>query len=154
LCAIAIQTCGMALTWIPKEYITYELCVTAIQQCGDAIQFIFKMDFLTKKQIYELCIISVQQHGCGICYIVTFGKEYITYELCLEAVTQNGVALKSIPEEHRTYELYKTAVQNNCWAIRFMFPTTLNDTQTREICNIAIQQNSDIIRYIPKSISI
>ena len=62
--------------------------------------------------------------------------QYKTYSLCLEAVKQNGLAIQYVPLEifHKRRELNETAIINNPMALEFI----LEEDKMNDICMMAI----------------
>ena len=60
-----------------------------------------------------------------------------TAEVCKAAVQQNGRALQYVPEERRTAELCKVAVKQNGEALQYV----PEERRTAEVCQAAVQQN-------------
>lgn len=75
-------------------------------------------------------------------------KNELSYETCLEAIKYDGRALKYIPEELRTPEMYLTAVKKNGYTLQYV-PT---EFKTEEICLEAVKESGLALKYVPKEL--
>jgi Domain of unknown function (DUF4116) len=63
------------------------------------------------------------------------------------AVERSGLALKYVPEEHQTPELYQIAVEQNGIALGYV----PDELRTPELCRIAVEQNGLALQFVPEN---
>jgi len=114
----------------------YELYRIALQQDGLLLKYV------RPSQTRELCELAVQQNGDALEFV---WKSYRTPELCMLAVKSKGMgkAVYWVPDEERTPELERAAVERNSYAIEWV------TEQTPELCRLALDsKNPDIFKYV------
>ena len=136
ICMTAVNNIGQAIAFVENQ--TEDICIAAVNNCGFAIRFI-KQENLTE----NIMINAVKQNGFAIMYIHNY-----THEICYAAVNQNGLALEHVPEEMLNEDMYLDAVRQNGMALEFIE----SDNQNEDICNEALKNNIDAIKFVKKSI--
>jgi len=66
------------------------------------------------------------------------------FQICLEAVKNNGLSLKSVPNKFKTYEICLEAVKNNGLSLEYVS----YNYKTLELCTEAIKNNGLALKYI------
>ena len=118
--------------------LTLPICDTN-KQCEQLIlKNLFNIVFIKDELLTEnLCKNVVRQYGCLLKYIP---NEKRTIEICKLAIEQDQFALLYVEEQ--TDELCKLAVLKNGYALKCV------KEQTEEICILAMKQNKDAIMYV------
>ena len=91
---------------------------------------------------YNEYLEQVKKDGCVLEFVP---DEYKTEEICKIAVQQNGYALEDVPVEYRTEEICKIAVQQNGYALEDVPVEYI----TEELCKIAIHETGWSLEYVP-----
>jgi hypothetical protein len=151
ICCQILLSNGLALQYIKKQ--NDEFCMLATSHTGIALQYV-------KNQTDEICINAVSQDGCAIKYVEYYNqytkrKKEMTDETEGEkkntrkiknimeiAVRQNGRALEYINSDDQTFELCKTAFDNDITSIIFV------SKLEKKYYQYAINKNYTCIEYI------
>ena len=98
---------------------------------------------------YELCLTAVSKNGRNLSFVP---NEYRDLEMCLAAVRNDGIALGSVPKELKNYDLCKLAVNNDLKgkALSFVPVEILQDSKSKELIELAIENNGLSIAYVSK----
>ncbi len=124
LCDLAVSNCNTdfpIFDYIPERFITESMCMTYIRnnQNFKHINTKFPMTINLWKAAIENC-----KNMTCINYIP---KEILTYDLCVSSIINSrGIAIRFIPTEFRTLELYELA--NNCM-VNFIMERFYEDCQ-------------------------
>ena len=129
------------LILVPDNKITYEICMIAVKTTSYALKYIPKYNIMTDKQYYELYKEVVTQDGLALKFVPENNK---TLDICEKAVTQNGKALEFVPNEKKTFDICEIAVTKNGLALEFV----PNEKKTFDICKKALAQNSVALKHI------
>jgi hypothetical protein len=86
---------------------------------------------------------KVRKYGWHLYFVP---EDLRTPELCKIAVEKNGRALESVPEDLKTPELCRIAVEKSEEALEYV-PEAL---KTPELCKIAMEQDGRTLKYVPK----
>lgn len=164
-CLSILKTSPHAIKYMPPEILTQEMCLVAVRN-GAPLSYIPE-----PLRDQEVCIAAVEHRGLAACSVLSHipeslktpelymaamknwgyyalehvPKEMISLEMCLEAVKHNTGAIKFVPAEMRTYEIYLAAVKRDYYA----FLEVPNSFQTPEMCLAAVTGNGCGIKYIP-----
>ncbi len=79
-------------------------------------------------------------------YLNKYKPENITYNMCLAAVKNYGSALRYVPEEYRSEEIYAVACRND-GEMLWIVPTSL---RSHELCLDAVSSKGEALRYVPE----
>jgi len=74
-------------------------------------------------------------------------KKPFGYDVYLNSVTNNGFALKHVPEAMKTPELCKIAVTKDGFALQYV-PEAM---KTPELCEIAVTEDGSALEYVPEA---
>ena len=129
------------LILVPDNKITYEICIIAVKTNSYALKYIPKYNIMTDEQYYELYKEVVTQDGLALKFVPENNK---TLDICEKAVTQNGKALEFVPNEKKTFDICEIAVTKNGLALEFV----PNEKKTFDICKKALAQNSVALKHI------
>jgi hypothetical protein len=124
ICQAAYNNNYRAIQFIPFKYVTKEMCVEAVSKDG---KFLKLIKYIFNNNVWGL----------------------ITHDMYLSAVKQNGLVLKFIPENERTYEICLEAVKQNGLALRYITSVAnCNTDKLYEICLEAVKQNGLALKYV------
>ena len=129
------------LILVPDNKITYEICIIAVKTNSYALKYIPKYNIMTDKQYYELYKEVVTQDGLALKFVPENNK---TLDICEKAVTQNGKALEFVPNEKKTFDICEIAVTKNGLALEFV----PDEKKTFNIYNKAVTQNSGALKHV------
>ena len=129
------------LILVPDNKITYEICMIAVKTTSYALKYIPKYNIMTDKQYYELYKEVVTQDGLALKFVPENNK---TSDICEIAVTQNGKALEFVPDNNKTFDICEIAVTKNGLALEFV----PDEKKTFNIYNKAVTQNSVALKHV------
>ena len=102
--------------------------------------------WLDKNELsYEMCLEAVKQNGLALRFVP---EEFKTSEICLEAVKEKGWVLEYVPKELRTPEICLEAVKQDGLALQFV----PNEFITLEMCLEAVKEKGHALEYVPKEL--
>jgi hypothetical protein len=147
-----IKLNGLALKYVPKDKITFEMCEIAIKENGLALEYVLA-DKMTDDEYVLICELAVQSNGSTLQYVLTdkmTDKEYLY--ICKLAVKQDGYVLKYVPIEKMTDNIIELAVTNRGSVLQFIHEKKMTDKMTDKkylhICKEAIRQNGLALQYV------
>ena len=94
----------------------------------------------TVENLYEQIADLIKDDGF---FINLLREEEQTEELCKLAVQQNCYAIKYVKEQ--TEELCKLSVRQNGFSLKYV------KNQTEELCKLDVQKDGDVLDYVPES---
>jgi len=119
---------------LPKKYHTQKIREKAIELYPQSYEYI-DIKNITPKMTLQY----VSANGLNLAHVC---KSLITFAVCMEAVKENGLALQYVPFDKKEYDLaIKLNVED-----RFLSPKSYY-----KICQTAIKQNKNAIRFVIKS---
>lgn len=133
LATFALRRGGLVV-WerIPEQIIDFELCKAGVKGCG-ALLKVIPVRFKT----FELCKLAFTQGGADL--------KDVPQEFLKDSDFWSGVALKHIPDEHKTYDLCVSGVRK-CGNFLQYVPDDLKDII---LCKAALAENSWAYRFVP-----
>jgi hypothetical protein len=94
-----------------------------------------------------ICKIAVSQDGTALKYVPEELPEYL--KICKIAVSHDGWALKYVPEELPEYlKICKIAVSQDAWALQYV-PEYPKQMRTPTLCKIAVSQDGMTLGDVP-----
>ena len=126
-----------------KLYVSAASFLTTMETTDDLYKKILTkkgyMLALIKTPNLDLCKIAVTQDGNALKFVPDY---LLTKEICVTAIKQNPLALQYVGAILQTTELCELAVKLDGNALKYVV------TQTPQIRKIAVQQNSTAFKYI------
>jgi hypothetical protein len=162
----SVEEWGPSISYVRKEFITYDLCKKAIANNSDAISCI-RRELLTEKEYYDLCLQTVTDNGWRLkevpqslqtqelcdaaikrsCWAIEFCRdEFKTEANCLSAVRRNGQTIHHVPRRFVTSEMCMAATKSPFVCLEFIPREFL----THEICEEAVRSNGESIKVVPE----
>jgi len=132
-----------ALKYVPENIKTDEFLAKINQKAKSLKKY---DDVLTDDEIEQLLIpINTMKFKTD-----TKPSKYADFESCLEAVRKDGSALRKIPEEHKTWQLCVTALQDDSnGSILDYVPDTF---KTKEFCLNSVSINGANLSGVPETL--
>lgn len=115
MCLHAVRHHGDGIGYVPKSLATEEMCVEAVRNQAMAINSVYAAHPGLATE--EVCFAAVEKDPTVFQYIHRADK---TEELCLYAVGRRGMNLTHVPDEMRTQEMDRIALENEPDVARFV----------------------------------
>eukprot|EP00403_Amphidinium_massartii_P030610 CAMPEP_0178391032 /NCGR_PEP_ID=MMETSP0689_2-20121128/10953_1 /TAXON_ID=160604 /ORGANISM="Amphidinium massartii, Strain CS-259" /LENGTH=384 /DNA_ID=CAMNT_0020011561 /DNA_START=1 /DNA_END=1155 /DNA_ORIENTATION=+ len=158
---VAVRRSGMALQFVPVDFMTRDIIMTAVEQNGLALQYArpwLERDIDPLQNVpadlitLEVIMAAVLQNGMALQYVPT--AEWIDDEILLNiiqmAVQQNGHALQFVPADLITLEMIIAAVGQNGMALQYVPAAEwIDDEILLNIIQMAVQQNGHALQFVP-----
>jgi len=135
MCNIAIERNPYIFDDVPAEFQTLDMCIRCLKSAPHMFKFV-------AKQTDFICDMAVSICGITIAHIQA---EFLTAARCLRAVKQNGLALKFIPTDYRTYEVCLSAIINYPEALEYV----PDEHKTESLCMVAIRVKGYTLQFVP-----
>ncbi len=151
VCLFACEKTENALSSTPHDIKTLKIYQTFLKHFPHKVKtirdniLILMNNGLELKDLSDIverdCRIAVEEDGMALKYVP---NEFKTYKICRLAVMENGYAIEFVPSEHRTNELYKISLKQEGMALEYVYDEHKND----ELYKIAVKQTGYAIQYV------
>jgi hypothetical protein len=169
LCMLAVEHNGLALKHVPGVTNYLDICKKAVEQNGLALQYIHNnnkylynrkaviqnglaLKYVPENQKESNCVQAVKQNGWALQYVPDINK---SNDVCEIALKQNGLVLQHIDPaliinitDEEYFDMCKTAIEQNVFALEFVKTVFMKPEQYYEICKIAVTNNSDTLQFV------
>jgi hypothetical protein len=167
-----IKLHGLALKYVPKDKITFEICELAVKQNGLALEYV-PNEIMTDNEYLKICARAVFEDGCAFKYVLIekltdemtdkiielaikkcgcmlkyVPIEKKTDEIIELAVQNDGLALEYVPDNKKSQEIIESAVQNDGFALEYVLADNMTNDKYFEICKLAVQQTGLALKYV------
>ena len=140
-----IKLHGLALKYVPKDKITFEICELAVKQNGLALEYV-PNEIMTDNEYLKICARAVFEDGCAFKYVLIEKlTDEMTDKIIELAIKKCGSMLKYVPIEKKTDEIIELAVQNDGLALEYV----PDNKKSQEIIKSAVQNNGLALEYVP-----
>ena len=140
-----IKLHGLALKYVPKDKITFEICELAVKQNGLALEYV-PNEIMTDNEYLKICARAVFEDGCAFKYVLIEKlTDEMTDKIIELAIKKCGSMLKYVPIEKKTDEIIELAVQNDGLALEYV----PDNKKSPEIIKLAVQNNGLALEYVP-----
>ena len=167
-----IKLHGLALKYVPKDKITFEICELAVKQNGLALEYV-PNEIMTDNEYLKICARAVFKNGCAFKYVLiekltdemidkiielaikNCGSmlKYVPIEkktdkIILLAIQNDGLALEYVPDNKKSQEIIESAVQNDGFALEYVLADNMTNDKYYTICKIAVSKNGLALKYV------
>ena len=140
-----IKLHGLALKYLPKDKITFEICELAVKQNGLALEYV-PNEIMTDNEYLKICARAVFEDGCAFKYVLIEKlTDEMTDKIIELAIKKCGSMLKYVPIEKKTDEIIELAVQNDGLALEYV----PDNKKSQEIIKSAVQNDGFALEYVP-----
>lgn len=136
VCNTAINDNGLALQYVPKNFIDQEMCINALSQNALALKYV--PEKLMNETIITFALFT---NGLSLQFVPDIMKSVVYSEL---AMKNNVKALQFVKEEHQTEEMILNAVEKDGLLLQYA------GMKSKEACMKAIINNKEAGNYIPE----
>lgn len=140
MCIAAVETDGMALNIIPKQFITEDIYITACKSNGQMLYNV-PMELRTK----EMCEIAVSSNGLAIEYVP---EDLKTKEMYLLAAKNDPQVMKDMPPEFLDVAFCVDVIKSKGAAVISALPKT---HKKGPFYLSLVKEVPEIFKYIPKN---
>lgn len=133
LATFALRRGGLAV-WnsIPPQIVDYDLCLAGVKGCGGLLKVI-----PGRLKTFDLCRLAFAQGGADL--------NDVPAEFLVDGEFWRGVALKHIPNSHKTYERCMAGVRKCGNHLQYV----PDDAKDILLCLAAVAENDWACRFIP-----
>ena len=157
LCRTAVGNNGVAIKYVPSEFIDYDLVKLAVENSINLeqalnldlkmnYQFYFPIELVPTKYVSkDLALISIKADPSSISVLC----DYVDKDFCNELVMTDYNLVKYIPEQYLDMDMVANAICKN----PYIFKTLPDRFKTNEVFNLLdAAQQIDLIEYMPDEI--
>ena len=141
---LAVIQNGFALVYVPVHMIKPDICEIAVKNNGNTLKYI-----PNNLRTFKICEAAVKQNGRAFHDVLAdkmTSQEYLI--ICNIAVKHNGTILKFVPKDFRTYEICKSAVEDDGSALYYVLGDKMTSQEYFIICSIAVEKNANALKYV------
>ena len=140
-----IKLHGLALKYVPKDKITFEICELAVKQNGLALEYV-PNEIMTDNEYLTICVQAIFKNSSALKYVLIEKlTDEMTDKIIELAVKNNGSALKYAPKDKITDKIIELAVKNDGLALEFV----PDNKKSQEIIKSAVQNDGFALKYVP-----